>query len=153
MLRIGAMNMMLHGVNDPQIFYRDSLSEDNVERDKYTFFSTCQSPFKGSLDYETVANDLLAIAKTKKTELLFLNLFLRILKPGGRAAVIVPDGVLFGASKAHKDVRKTIIEDNKLEAIIKMPSGIFKPYAGVSTAILILQRRMMVVLIMYGSMI
>ncbi|WP_239751159.1 class I SAM-dependent DNA methyltransferase [Mammaliicoccus sp. H-M34] len=136
MLRIGAMNMMLHGVDEPQISYRDSLSEDNVERDKYTLV-LANPPFKGSLDYESVSNDLLTIAKTKKTELLFLNLFLRILKPGGRAAVIVPDGVLFGSSKAHKDVRKAIVEDNKLEAIIKMPSGVFKPYAGVSTAILI----------------
>lgn len=136
MLRIGAMNMMLHGVDEPQISYRDSLSEENVERDKYTLV-LANPPFKGSLDYESVANDLLAISKTKKTELLFLNLFLRILKPGGRAAVIVPDGVLFGSSKAHKDVRKAIVEDNKLEAIIKMPSGVFKPYAGVSTAILI----------------
>ena len=136
MLRIGAMNMMLHGVDEPQISYRDSLSEENVERDKYTLV-LANPPFKGSLDYESVANDLLAISKTKKTELLFLNLFLRILKPGGRAAVIVPDGVLFGSSKSHKDVRKAIIEENKLEAIIKMPSGVFKPYAGVSTAILI----------------
>lgn len=136
MLRIGAMNMMLHGVDEPQISYRDSLSEDNIERDKYTLV-LANPPFKGSLDHESVANDLLAISKTKKTELLFLNLFLRILKPGGRAAVIVPDGVLFGSSKAHKDVRKTIVESNKLEAVIKMPSGIFKPYAGVSTAIVI----------------
>lgn len=136
MLRIGAMNMMLHGVDEPQISYRDSLSEDNIERDKYTLV-LANPPFKGSLDYESVSNDLLTITKTKKTELLFLSLFLRILKPGGRAAVIVPDGVLFGSSKAHKDVRKTIVEDNKLEAVIKMPSGVFKPYAGVSTAILI----------------
>lgn len=136
MLRIGAMNMMLHGVDEPQISYRDSLSEDNVEREKYTLV-LANPPFKGSLDYESVSNDLLTISKTKKTELLFLSLFLKILKPGGRAAVIVPDGVLFGSSKAHKDVRKAIIDDNKLEAIIKMPSGVFKPYAGVSTAILI----------------
>ncbi|BAQ09540.1 type I restriction modification system m [Bacillus sp. OxB-1] len=136
MLRIGAMNMMLHGVDAPNISYRDSLSEDNKEKEKYTLV-LANPPFKGSLDYEAVANDLLAVAKTKKTELLFLTLFLRILKPGGRAAVIVPDGVLFGASNAHKAIRKEIIENNKLEAIISMPSGVFKPYAGVSTAIMI----------------
>ncbi|HDR6298781.1 TPA: SAM-dependent DNA methyltransferase [Bacillus cereus] len=136
MLRIGAMNMMLHGVDAPNISYRDSLSEDNKEKVKYTLV-LANPPFKGSLDYEAVSNDLLAVAKTKKTELLFLTLFLRILKPGGRAAVIVPDGVLFGSSKAHKEIRKEIIENNKLEAIISMPSGVFKPYAGVSTAIMI----------------
>ncbi|TCI73593.1 MULTISPECIES: class I SAM-dependent DNA methyltransferase [unclassified Exiguobacterium] len=136
MLRIGAMNMMLHGVDSPNIFYKDSLSQDNIEKDKYTLV-LANPPFKGSLDYESVSNDLLAIAKTKKTELLFLSLFLRILKPGGRAAVIVPDGVLFGGTKAHKAIRQEIIENNKLEAVISMPSGVFKPYAGVSTAILI----------------
>lgn len=136
MLRIGAMNMMLHGVDAPNISYRDSLAEDNTEREKYTLV-LANPPFKGSLDYDTVANDLLAISKTKKTEILFLTLFLRILKPGGRAAVIVPDGVLFGASNAHKAIRKEIIENNKLEAIISMPSGVFKPYAGVSTAVMI----------------
>lgn len=136
MLRIGAMNMMLHGVDAPNISYRDSLSEDNKEKEKYTLV-LANPPFKGSLDYEAVSNDLLAVAKTKKTELLFLTLFLRILKPGGRAAVIVPDGVLFGSSKVHKEIRKEIIENNKLEAIISMPSGVFKPYAGVSTAIMI----------------
>ncbi|WP_242214397.1 class I SAM-dependent DNA methyltransferase [Bacillus cereus group sp. BfR-BA-01383] len=136
MLRIGAMNMMLHGVDAPNISYRDSLSEDNKEKDKYTLV-LANPPFKGSLDYEAVSNDLLAVAKTKKTELLFLTLFLRILKPGGRAAVIVPDGVLFGSSKAHRAIRQEIIENNKLEAIISMPSGVFKPYAGVSTAIMI----------------
>lgn len=136
MLRIGAMNMMLHGVDAPNIEYRDSLSEDNKEMDKYTLV-LANPPFKGSLDYESVSNDLLKIAKTKKTELLFLCLFLRILKPGGRAAVIVPDGVLFGSSNAHKAIRKEIIDNNKLEAIISMPSGVFKPYAGVSTGIII----------------
>ena len=136
MLRIGAMNMMLHGVDAPNISYRDSLAEDNKEKEKYTLV-LANPPFKGSLDYEAVSNDLLAIAKTKKTELLFLTLFLRILKPGGRAAVIVPDGVLFGSSRAHKEIRKEIVENNKLEAIISMPSGVFKPYAGVSTAIMI----------------
>lgn len=136
MLRIGAMNMMLHGVDAPNISYKDSLSEDNKEKDKYTLV-LANPPFKGSLDYEAVSNDLLAVSKTKKTELLFLTLFLRALKPGGRAAVIVPDGVLFGASNAHKAIRKEIIENNKLEAIISMPSGVFKPYTGVSTAIMI----------------
>ena len=136
MLRIGAMNMMLHGVDNPQIEYRDSLSQDNEESDKYTLI-LANPPFKGSLDYETTANDLLATIKTKKTELLFLALFLRTLKAGGRAAVIVPDGVLFGSSKAHKTIRREIVEKNKLDAVISMPSGVFKTYAGVSTAILI----------------
>lgn len=136
MLRIGAMNMMLHGVDAPNIEYGDSLSEDNKDAEKYTLV-LANPPFKGSLDYESVSNDLLKIAKTKKTELLFLTLFLRILKPGGRAAVIVPDGVLFGSSNAHKAIRKEIIDNNKLEAIISMPSGVFKPYAGVSTGIMI----------------
>lgn len=136
MLRIGAMNMMLHGVDNPNIAYRDSLSEANKDKDKYTLV-LANPPFKGSLDYEAVSNDLLKIAKTRKTELLFLSLFIRILKPGGRAAVIVPDGVLFGSSNAHKKIRKEIIDNHKLEAIISMPSGVFKPYAGVSTAIMI----------------
>ncbi|PQD94387.1 DNA methyltransferase [Pradoshia eiseniae] len=136
MLRIGAMNMMLHGVDAPNIEYRDSLSEDNKDAEKYTLV-LANPPFKGSLDYESVSNDLLKVAKTKKTELLFISLFLRILKPGGRAAVIVPDGVLFGSSNAHKAIRKEIIENNKLEGIISMPSGVFKPYAGVSTGIMI----------------
>ena len=136
MLRIGAMNMMLHGVENPQIFYRDSLSESNDERDKYSLI-LANPPFTGSLDYETTSKSLLTMTKTKKTELLFLALFLRTLKPGGRAAVIVPDGVLFGTSNAHKSIRKAIIEDNKLEGVISMPSGVFKPYAGVSTAVLL----------------
>lgn len=136
MLRIGAMNMMLHQVDNPQISYLDSLSEENAERNKYTLI-LANPPFKGSLDYEAVSKDLLANVKTKKTELLFVQLFIEMLKPGGRAAVIVPDGVLFGASKAHKDVRRQLIEEHKLEAVISMPSGVFKPYAGVSTAVLI----------------
>lgn len=136
MLRIGAMNMMLHGVDNPNISYRDSLSEQNTDNEKYTLV-LANPPFKGSLDYEAVSADLLKVTKTKKTELLFLALFLRILKKGGRAAVIVPDGVLFGSSGAHKQIRKEIIEKNKLNAVISMPSGVFKPYAGVSTAILI----------------
>lgn len=136
MLRIGAMNMMLHQVDNPQISYLDSLSEENDERNKYTLI-LANPPFKGSLDYESVSKDLLANVKTKKTELLFVQLFIEMLKPGGRAAVIVPDGVLFGSSNAHKAVRKQLIEDHKLEAVISMPSGVFKPYAGVSTAVLI----------------
>ncbi|PFA10284.1 DNA methyltransferase [Bacillus cereus] len=136
MLRIGAMNMMLHGVENPNIQYQDSLSEGNKDEDKYTLV-LANPPFKGSLDYEAVSADLLKVTKTKKTELLFLALFIRMLKAGGRCASIVPDGVLFGSSKAHKDIRKEIIEKHKLEAIISMPSGVFKPYAGVSTAIII----------------
>lgn len=136
MLRIGAMNMMLHGVDNPNISYKDSLSENNTDSEKYSLV-LANPPFKGSLDYDGVSADLLKVTKTKKTELLFLALFLRILKIGGRAAVIVPDGVLFGSSKAHKQIRKEIVDNNKLEAVISMPSGVFKPYAGVSTAILI----------------
>ena len=128
--------MLLHGVENPNISYRDSLSEQNTDVEKYSLV-LANPPFKGSLDYEAVSADLLKVTKTKKTELLFLALFLRILKKGGRAAVIVPDGVLFGSSKAHKQIRKEIIENNKLDAVISMPSGVFKPYAGVSTAILI----------------
>lgn len=136
MLRIGAMNMMLHGVDNPSIEYRDSLSEVNTDKERYTLV-LANPPFKGSLDYDAVSADLLKMTKTKKTELLFLALFLRILKIGGRAAVIVPDGVLFGSSKAHKEIRKEIVDKNKLNAVISMPSGVFKPYAGVSTAILL----------------
>lgn len=136
MLRIGAMNMLLHGVDNPNISYRDSLSEQNADNEKYSLV-LANPPFKGSLDYEAVSADLLKVTKTKKTELLFLALFLRILKKGGRAAVIVPDGVLFGSSNAHKEIRKEILENNKLNAVISMPSGVFKPYAGVSTAILV----------------
>lgn len=136
MLRIGAMNMMLHGVDNPKITYKDSLSEQNKDTEKYTLI-LANPPFKGSLDYEAVSNDLLKITKTKKTELLFLSLFLRMLKKGGRCASIVPDGVLFGGSNAHKSIRKEIVENQKLEAVISMPSGVFKPYAGVSTAVLI----------------
>lgn len=136
MLRIGAMNMMLHGVDNPNIEYKDSLSEVNTDKEKFTLV-LANPPFKGSLDYEAVSADLLKVTKTKKTELLFLALFLRILKTGGRCASIVPDGVLFGSTKGHKDIRKEIVENHKLEAIISMPSGVFKPYAGVSTAIMI----------------
>ena len=136
MLRIGAMNMMTHGIDNPFIEYRDSLSDQNTDKDKYSLV-LANPPFKGSLDAESVSGDLLKVCKTKKTELLFLALFIRILKIGGRCACIVPDGVLFGSSKAHKDIRKEIVENQRLEAVISMPSGVFKPYAGVSTAILV----------------
>ena len=136
MLRIGAMNMMTHGVDNPKIEYRDSLSDQNPDKDKYSLI-LANPPFKGSLDYEIVSADLLKVCKTKKTELLFVALFLRMLKVGGRCACIVPDGVLFGSSNAHKSIRKELVENNRLEAVISMPSGVFKPYAGVSTAILI----------------
>ncbi|OYS00080.1 DNA methyltransferase [Lactobacillus taiwanensis] len=136
MLRIGAMNMLSHGVDNPNIEYQDSLSEQNTDRDKYSLIMA-NPPFKGSLDPDSVSSDLRKICKTKKTELLFLTLFLQMLRVGGRCACIVPDGVLFGSSKAHKSIRKVLVEDNNLEAVISMPSGVFKPYAGVSTAILI----------------
>jgi type I restriction enzyme M protein len=136
MLRIGSMNMLLHGVENPDIRYRDSLAQDHAgEEEKYTLL-LANPPFAGSLDYETCAKDLLQVVKTKKTELLFLALFLRLLKPGGRAAVIVPDGVLFGSSNAHKTLRRLLVEEQKLDAVISLPGGVFKPYAGVSTAIL-----------------
>jgi type I restriction enzyme M protein len=131
------MNMLLHGITKPNIKNKDSLSEDHAaDTEMYTLI-LANPPFKGSLDYEATAKDLLEMVKTKKTELLFLALFLRLLKIGGRAAVIVPDGVLFGSSNAHRELRKTIVEKHKLEAIISLPSGVFKPYAGVSTAIMI----------------
>ena len=136
MLRIGAMNMMTHGIENPCIEYRDSLSDQNPDRDKYSLI-LANPPFKGSLDAEIVSTDLLKVCKTKKTELLFLALFIRMLKIGGKCACIVPDGVLFGSSNAHKAIRKEIVENQKLEAVISMPSGVFKPYAGVSTGILI----------------
>ena len=136
MLRIGAMNMMTHGIENPFIEYRDSLSDRNQDKDKYSLI-LANPPFKGSLDADIISADLLKVCKTKKTELLFLALFLRMLRVGGRCACIVPDGVLFGSSTAHKDIRKALIEENRLEAVISMPSGVFKPYAGVSTGILI----------------
>jgi type I restriction enzyme M protein len=136
MLRIGAMNMMTHGIQNPRIMYRDSLSDQNMDAMKYSKI-LANPPFKGSLDYDIVSADLLKLTKTKKTELLFLALFLRMLKNGGRCASIVPDGVLFGSSKAHTAIRKEIIEKHRLEAVISMPSGVFKPYAGVSTAVIV----------------
>ncbi|MFT4125123.1 MAG: class I SAM-dependent DNA methyltransferase [Gordonia sp. (in: high G+C Gram-positive bacteria)] len=136
MLRIGSMNMLLHGVEQPDIRYRDSLAEANTGDAAAYSLVLANPPFAGSLDYENTAKDLQRIVKTRKTELLFLALFLRLLKPGGRAAVIVPDGVLFGSSRAHKTLRKMLVDDHKLDAVVKLPSGVFKPYAGVSTAIL-----------------
>lgn len=136
MLRIGSMNMLMHGIEAPDIRYRDSLSEGAAgDAEKYTLI-LANPPFAGSLDYESTAKNLQNTVKTKKTELLFLALFLKLLKSGGRAAVIVPDGVLFGSSTAHKKLRKTLVEDQKLDAVVKLPSGVFRPYAGVSTAIL-----------------
>lgn len=136
MLRIGAMNMMLHGVEDPNIKYQDSLSGDNTEREAYTLIMA-NPPFTGNVFQDEISKDLLALCKTGKTELLFMTLFTKMLKVGGRCASIVPDGVLFGGSKAHKALRKELVENQKLAAVISMPSGVFKPYAGVSTAVLV----------------
>jgi type I restriction enzyme M protein len=137
MLRIGSMNMVLHGVENPNISYRDSLAQEHDQDAERYSLILANPPFAGSLDYEQTAKDLQQIVKTKKTELLFLALFLRLLKIGGRAAVVVPDGVLFGSSKAHQQLRKILVEDHQLEAVVKLPSGVFRPYAGVSTAILL----------------
>lgn len=137
MLRIGSMNMILHGIENPVIEARDSLAQDIADaKDSYSLI-LANPPFAGSLDYESTAKDLQQTVKTKKTELLFIALFLRLLRTGGRAAVIVPDGVLFGSSTAHKAIRKLLVEDNKLDAVVSLPSGVFRPYAGVSTAILL----------------
>ena len=136
MLRIGAMNMMLHGVDNPDISYQDSLSTDNTDTDRYTL-CLANPPFAGTLDKDSISKSLLAIASTTKTELLFVSLFLRMLQLGGRCASIVPDGVLFGNSKAHKTLRKELVDNQQLQAVISMPSGVFQPYSGVSTAILI----------------
>ena len=142
MLRIGSMNMVLHGVEHPAIVYRDSLAETHADDAGAYSLILANPPFAGSLDYENTAKDLLQTVKTKKTELLFLALFLRLLKTGGRAAVIVPDGVLFGSSKAHKELRRKLVEEQKLDAVISLPGGVFKPYAGVSTAILLFTKTM-----------
>ena len=137
MLRIGSMNMLLHGVENPDISYRDSLGQDfALEEEKYSLI-LANPPFAGSINIDNAAKDLLAVVKTKNTELLFLALFLKLLKPGGRAAIIVPDGVLFKSSKANKEIRRMLVEEQKLDAVISLPSGVFKPYAGVSTAILL----------------
>ena len=137
MLRIGSMNMLLHGVENPDIRYRDSLSQDHAGEEERYSLVLANPPFAGSLDYEHTAKDLQAIVKTKKTELLFLALIIRLLRPGGRAAVIVPAGVLFGSSNAHKTLRTILAEDQKLDGVMSLPSGVFSPYAGVSTAILL----------------
>lgn len=142
MLRIAAMNLVMNGIAEPDIHYQDTLSQRFAERfpkaAKAGFdLILANPPFKGSLDEEDVAPDLLRTVKTKKTELLFVALILRMLKLGGRSATIVPDGVLFGSSKAHQQLRKHLVDDNQLEAVVSLPSGVFKPYAGVSTAILI----------------
>lgn len=142
MLRIGSMNMVLHGVEHPAIEYRDSLAEGAAGDAEAYSLILANPPFAGSLDYENTAKDLQQTVKTKKTELLFLALFLRLLKTGGRAAVIVPDGVLFGSSKAHKELRRKLVEEQKLDAVISLPGGVFKPYAGVSTAILLFTKTM-----------
>ena len=136
MLRIGSMNMLLHGVENPDIRYKDSLSGENGDAERYSLV-LANPPFAGSLDYETTSKELQKVVKTKKTELLFLALFLKLLKPGGRAAVIVPDGVLFGSSTAHKTLRRILVEEQRLDGVVKLPSGVFRPYAGVSTAILL----------------
>ena len=137
MLRIGSMNLLLHGIENPCIENRDSLAESHAGVEDRFSLILANPPFAGSLDYESTAQDLLRVVKTKKTELLFLALFLRLLRNGGRAAVIVPDGVLFGSSKAHKTLRQMLVEEHKLDGIVSMPSGVFRPYAGVSTAILL----------------
>lgn len=137
MLRIGAMNMQLHGIENPNLIGKDALSNGNKDLEDDFSLILANPPFKGSLDYDDVEPSVLKTVKTKKTELLFLGLMLRMLKTGGRAAVIIPDGVLFGSSKAHKQIREEIISKHKLDAVISMPSGVFKPYAGVSTAVLI----------------
>ena len=136
MLRISAMNLMLHSIGNPDVDYKDSVSKQNEISSKYTV-CLANPPFKGTVDADSIHDNLKAITNTKKTELLFLALFLRLLKKGGRCACIVPDGVLFGSSNAHKSIRREIIENHQLQAVISMPSGVFKPYAGVSTAILI----------------
>ena len=136
MLRLSAMNLMLHSITHPEIDYQDSVSKQNQIRDQYTI-CLANPPFKGTVDAESINDDLKAVTNTKKTELLFLALFLRMLKKGGQCACIVPDGVLFGSSKAHKAIRKELVENHQLRAVISMPSGVFKPYAGVSTAVLV----------------
>ena len=136
MLRIGAMNLMLHGVENPDIRYLDSLSTDNTDENRYSL-CLANPPFAGSIDNEAVSKSLLAITKTKKTELLFVALFTRMLTVGGRCASIVPDGVLFGNSSGHKAIRKELIDNQRLQAVISMPSGVFQPYSGVSTAVLV----------------
>lgn len=137
MLRIAAMNLQLHAVDKPNLIGLDALGESNASSREQFSLILANPPFKGSLDYDGVESSLLKTVKTKKTELLFIALILRMLKIGGRSAVIIPDGVLFGSSNAHKQLRQTLVEKQRLEAVISMPSGVFKPYAGVSTAVVI----------------
>ena len=137
MLRIASMNMMSHGLQNPHIEYQDSLSEDASNLKDFCTCVIANPPFKGSVNEDTIAKNIISEVNTKKTELLFLALMIRILKSGGRACVIVPDGVLFGTSNAHLSIRKKLIDEQQLQAVISMPSGVFKPYAGVSTAVLI----------------
>ncbi|MGI6091900.1 MAG: HsdM family class I SAM-dependent methyltransferase [Negativicutes bacterium] len=136
MLRISAMNLMLHSITKPHIDYVDSVSKNNAIDSKFDVI-LANPPFTGTVDAESIHDNLKAVCNTKKTELLFVTLFLRMLKKGGRCACIVPDGVLFGTTKAHKALRKELVENHHLRAVISMPSGVFKPYAGVSTAILV----------------
>ncbi|MBA2132956.1 type I restriction-modification system subunit M [Capillibacterium thermochitinicola] len=136
MLRLSAMNLMLHSVTNPHISYTDSVSKQNNIEDKFTLI-LANPPFTGTIDAESIHDNLKRVCNTKKTELLFVALFLRMLRRGGRCACIVPDGVLFGTSKAHKALRKELVENQHLRAVISMPSGVFKPYAGVSTAVLV----------------
>ena len=139
MLRISTMNLMLHSITDPHIEYKDSVSKQNQIRGKYSI-CLANPPFKGNVDAEGINDDLKAVANTKKTELLFVALFVRMLEKGGRCACIVPDGVLFGSSKAHKAIRQELVENQQLQAVISMPSGVFKPYAGVSSSAIITLR-------------
>ena len=136
MLRISAMNLMLHSITNPEIDYKDSVSKQNDLQSKFDVI-LANPPFKGTIDAESISDNLKAMVNTKKTELLFVALFIRMLRKGGRCACIVPDGVLFGSSKAHKAIRQELVENQQLQAIISMPSGVFKPYAGVSTAVLV----------------
>ena len=137
MLRISAMNLMLHSITHPEIDYQGQRFQAEPDPRQDTPFALANPPFKGTIDAESIHDNLKAVTNTKKTELLFLALFLRMLKKGGQCACIVPDGVLFGSSKAHKSIRKELVENHQLRAVISMPSGVFKPYAGVSTAVLV----------------
>ena len=136
MLRIGCMNMMLHDVDEPNLYYRNSLSDENNDTNRYTL-CLANPPFAGSLDQDDIAHSLRAAVKTKKTELLFLALMMRMLQAGGRCASIVPDTVLTGDAQAYKTIRSALVDDHCLQAVITMPSGVFQPYSGVSTAIII----------------
>jgi type I restriction enzyme M protein len=136
MCRLSCMNLMLHSVTNPKLNKQDSVSKDYTTKDTYDLV-LANPPFKGTLNKENISESLTAITSTTKTELLFVALFIRLLRVGGRCACIVPDGVLFGSSNAHKNLRKELIENQYLEGVISMPSGVFKPYAGVSAAVLI----------------